>query len=113
MKIKIKAFLLILFLIFSVEFAQAQACEPITFSNVPPDTFNCMKSQLIDYGINVPSGNSGELSGHGITGNFVWDEESKLTIQITKKPRFISCGTADNEIGKFVQECQIVKENLG
>lgn len=106
MKIKVRAFLLVLCLVLSVGFVQAQACKPVTFNNVPPDTFECMKNQLINYGIDVPPGNSGELSGHGITAHFVWDENSKLTIEIINKPRFISCGTAENEIGKFVQECQ-------
>ena len=106
MKRKIKVSLLVLCLALSVGFAHAKPCEPITFSNVPPDTFECMKKQLQDYGIDVPPGNSGELSGHGIVGNFVWDGESKLTIQITNKPVFVSCGVADNEIGKFVQKCQ-------
>jgi hypothetical protein len=113
MKIIIRALLLVLCLVLSVGFAQARSCEPVTFYNVPPDTFECMKSQLIEHGIDIPHGNSGELSGHGIHARFVWDGESKLTIQITNRPVFISCGRADNEIGKFVQECQIVKENLG
>jgi hypothetical protein len=106
MKIKVKSFLLVLCLVLSVGFAQAQACKPVTFNNIPSGTFECMKNHLNDYGIHVPPGNIGELSGHGITAHFVWDGESKLTIQITEKPRFISCGTADNEIGKFVDECQ-------
>lgn len=107
MKIKIKVFLLVICLVFSVGFAQARSCEPITFNNVPPDTFECMKNQLIGYGINVPPGNSGELSGHGISAHFTWDGTSKLTIQITNRPIFISCGRADNEIGQFVKECQL------
>jgi hypothetical protein len=113
MKIKINVFLLVLCLVFSVGFAQAQACELLTFHNVPLDTFECMKNQLISHGIDIPPGNSGELSGHGITAHFSWDGESKLTIQITNKPRLISCGRADNEIGQFVQECQISKEISG
>jgi hypothetical protein len=97
--------LLVLSLIFPVGFAQAKSCESITFSHVTPDTFTCMKTKLQHYGISVPQGNSGKLSGHGIVGNFAWDGESKLTIQITKKPFFVSCQTADNEIKKFVDEC--------
>ncbi len=112
MKTIIRAFLLVLCLVLSVGFAQARSCEPVTFHNVPPDTFECMKNQLIDHGINVPPGNNGELSGHGIHAHFVWDGKSKLTIQITNRPVFISCGRADSEIGKFVQECQILKEVL-
>jgi hypothetical protein len=93
-------------LVLAVGFAQAKSCDMTTFSNVPPSTFECMKTKLQGYGISVPQGNSGELSGHGIVGNFAWDGESKLTLQITKKPFFVSCQTADSEIGKFVKECQ-------
>jgi hypothetical protein len=106
MNIKLKVSLLLLCLVFAIGFAQAQSCDKITLSNVPPHTFECMKTKLEGYGISVPPGNSGELSGHGIVGNFVWDGESKLTLQITKKPVFVSCQTADNEIEKFVKECQ-------
>ena len=103
---KIRISLLVMCLVFAVGFAQADSCKSVTFSNVPPDTFTCMKTKLQGYGISVPPGNSGELSGHGIVGNFVWDGKSSLTLQITKKPLFISCGTADSEIDKFVKECQ-------
>ena len=106
MNSKLKISLLILCLVFTVGFAQAKACDTTTFSNVQPDTFACMKTKLQGYGISVPPGNSGVLSGHGIVGNFIWDGESKLTVQITQKPFFVSCGTADSEIEKFVKECQ-------
>jgi hypothetical protein len=105
MKRKFMVFLLVICLAFSVGFAHAKPCEPTTFSNVPPDTFECMKKKLQDYGIYVPPGNDGELSGKGIAARFLWDGESTLTIQITEKPIFVSCGTADNEIKKFVNEC--------
>lgn len=102
---KLIAALLVLFLVFSVGFASAKSCEPTTFSNVSPDKFECMKTKLHNYGIAVPPGNSGELSGKGIAARFVWDGKSNLTIQITNKPFFVSCGTAVNEIKKFVDEC--------
>jgi len=106
MNSKLKVSLLVLCLVFAVGFTQAKSCEPTTLSNIPPNTFACMKTKLQGYGISVPPENSGELSGHGIVGNFVWDEKSKLAIQITKKPIFVSCGIADNEIEKFVKDCQ-------
>ncbi len=110
MKMKLIVSLLLLCLVFAVGLAQAQiggrGCEPITFSNVPPSTFECMKTKLQDYGIYVPPGDSGELSGKGIVANFEWDGKSALTIQVTRKPSFVSCSTADNEIGKFVDQCQ-------
>jgi len=102
--------LLMLCLVFSLGSAQAQigrnSCEPVTVPNVAPDTFECMKKKLQDYGINVPPGNKGELSGKGITGSFEWDGKSNLTLIITKKPFIVSCETADREIIKFVDECK-------
>lgn len=104
---KLIASLLVLCLAFSVGFAHAKPCEPTIFSNVPPDTFECMKTKLQDYGIYVPAGNEGELSSKGIAAHFLWDGESILTIKVTDKPAFVSCRTADNELKKFVDECQV------
>ena len=81
------------------------SCRPITFRNVPPDTFNCMKKKLQDYGIYVPSGNIGELSGKGITASFEWDGNSNLTITITQKPFIVSCEIAAQKIKGFVRDC--------
>jgi hypothetical protein len=103
---KLIAALLVLFLAFSIGFAHAKPCEPKTYSNVSPDTFACMKTKLQDAGIHVPSGDSGKLSDKGVAATFVWDGNSNLTIQITDKPAFVSYRTTDNEIGKFVRECQ-------
>jgi len=81
------------------------SCKPITFHNVPPDTFKCMKKKLQDYGIYVPPGNRGELSGKGITAYFEWEGNSNLTITITEKPFIVSCDTAARKIKAFVKEC--------
>ena len=107
MKRKLMASLLVLCLAFSIGFANAKKCETTTFSNVSPDTFACMKTKLQDAGIYIPPGDSGELSDKEIAATFLWDGNSNLTIQITEKPAFVSCRIADNEIGKFVQECQV------
>jgi len=110
MKKKLIAYLLVLFLIFPVGLAHAQFgggnCGPVAYSGVTPDIFECMKQDLLDYGIYVPPGQSGELSGNGITANFQWDGESRLTITVTDKPFFVSCGTVTDEIRQFAQNCQ-------
>ncbi len=107
---KLMASLLVLCLAFSVGLAHAQiggkGCEPKTFLNVTPGTFECMKTKLQDYGIDVPPGDSGELSGKGVAATFLWDGKSILTIKITEKPFVVSCETAAREITKFVEECQ-------
>ena len=81
------------------------SCRPITFRKVPPETFKCMKKKLQDYGIHVPPGNIGELSGKGITAIFEWDGKSNLAITITEKPFIVSCEVAAMKIKKFVREC--------
>lgn len=109
MKRKFIAYLLVLCLAFSIGLADAQiggnGCAPTSFLDVPPDTFECMKTKLQDYGISVLPGNFGELSGKGVTAVFLWDGKSILTIKVKEKPFAVSCETANNEIRKFVEEC--------
>lgn len=81
------------------------SCRPITLRNVSPDTFKCMKKKLQDYGIHVPPGNRGELSGKGIAADFEWDGMSNLTITITEKPFIVNCEVAAMKIKHFVKEC--------
>ncbi|MDQ1252795.1 MAG: hypothetical protein QG646_1927 [Euryarchaeota archaeon] len=110
MKRKLIAHLLVLLLIFPVGSAHAQfgggSCRSVTYSGVTPDLFDCMKQELRTYGVNVPQGESGELSGAGITADFKWDGESILTIRVKEKPFFVSCRTIANEIRQFAQGCQ-------
>lgn len=81
------------------------SCKPITFHNVPPNTFTCMKKKLQEAGINVPPGNKGELSGSGIVADFEWDGQAKLTITIKKKPFIVNCEVAAMKIKQFVRQC--------
>ncbi|WP_410510009.1 hypothetical protein RSJ42_07785 [Methanosarcina hadiensis] len=110
MKTKSIVLLLLSCLIFSLGLAQAQSeensCKSITFINVTPDAFECMKSRLQNYGIDVPPGNEGEISGKGVTGSFEWDGKSLLTITIEEKPFWVSCETADERVMLFVDECK-------
>jgi hypothetical protein len=110
MNLKLIVSLLLIFSVFSIGSAQAQfrgsSCESVTVSGITPDIFECMKTKLQNFGINVPPGNKGELSGHGITGTFDWDGNSYLTLQITRRPVFITCGTAEREITRFIDECK-------
>jgi hypothetical protein len=68
-----------------------------------------MKTKLQNYGISVPSGNEGELSSKGVSAHYLWDGRSSLVIKVTDKPDSVSCETADKELKKFVDECQISK----
>lgn len=104
------ACLILLCSIYSTGLAQAQfgggGCRPVTYSGITPDRFECMKQGLQDYGISVPSGESGEISGNGITANFEWDGRSKLTITVTEKPFFAGCGTITDRVRQFAQDCE-------
>jgi hypothetical protein len=97
-------------LVLSPGVAQAQigedSCKPIKFLNVTPDAFECMKTKLQDYGIEVQPGNEGELSGSGVTAEFEWDGRSELTITVKKRPPLVSCETADERLILFVDECK-------
>ena len=83
---KLIASLLVLCLAFSIGFAHAEPCKPATYSNVLPDTFECMKTKLQNYGVSVPSGNEGELSSKGISAHYLWDGKSTIAIKVTDKP---------------------------
>jgi hypothetical protein len=110
MKMKLIVSLLVMCLVFPPGLAQAQneenSCKPVTFVNVTPDAFECMKNRLQDYGIDVPPGNEGIISERGVTGSFEWDGKSVLTITIEEKPFWVSCETADERVILFVDECK-------
>ena len=110
MRVKLIFSLLIMCLVLSLGVAQAQSgensCKPIKFLNVTPEAFECMKKKLQNYGIDVPPGNKGELSGKGIIGSFKWDGKSILTITIKEKPFLVSCETADEKLIMFVDKCK-------
>lgn len=110
MKMKLIVSLLVLCLVFSAGFVQAQfggsGCRPIKFVNVTPDRFECMKERLQEEsGVSIPPGNEGELSGRGFTADFEWDGASNLTIRVTDKPFFVSCENIDQALIQFVKEC--------
>ena len=81
------------------------SCTPIKFRNVPPDVFNCMKKKLQEYGIHVPPGNRGEISGKGLLQISNGMGNLHLTITITEKPFIVSCGAVAGKIKGFVKEC--------
>lgn len=80
-------------------------CNPVTYHNVTPNVFICMKSKLAAAGIPVPPGNEGDMQGQGVKAHFSWDGASTLTITITDKPWIVSCGTVIGKIQDFVHSC--------
>jgi len=80
-------------------------CKPVTYHNITPDVFECMKKKLIDSGIHVPQGNSGDMEGSGVIAHFEWDGKSNLIITIKKKPFITSCGFVIGKIEDFVDDC--------
>lgn len=80
-------------------------CNPITFHNVTPSVFACMKNKLTEAGIPVPPGNEGDMQGQGVKAHFKWDGVANLTITVTDKPWIVSCGTVIGKIQDFVHSC--------
>jgi hypothetical protein len=83
-----------------------EGCQGISFKNVTPDVFSCMKQKLQNYGIEVSPGNSGVLEGNGIVAHFIWDGEASLVIDIKERPLNTYCGQVSGKLRSFVRECQ-------
>ena len=69
------------------------ACNMVSYHGVASDVFKCMKNELESYGIHVPSGNSGEMSGKGVTAKYSWDGK----IRLLTSPLQTSLGTPATE----------------
>jgi len=80
-------------------------CNPVTYHNVTPDVFKCMKKKLKDAGIHIPPENSGDMEGDGVKAHFEWDGKSNLKITIKSKPIILSCGYVIEKISGFLHEC--------
>ena len=80
-------------------------CNPVTYKNVTPDVFQCMKKKLEAAGIHVPPGNNGDMEGSSVKAHFEWDGKSNLTITIKDKSFIISCANVIGKITGFVHEC--------
>lgn len=104
MSMKIKASLVMISLFLTIGLVSAQNCEPQTFSKVTPAVFDSIKTCVQNYGIDVPSGDSGEISYMGVSAYFMWDGESNLTIQFTDLPCFISSDTANVKLDSFINQ---------
>ena len=79
---------------------------PVTYHNITPDVFECMKKKLKGAGIHVPQGNNGDMEGSGVKAYFEWDGKSDLIITIQKKPFILSYGFVLGKIKSFVDDCQ-------
>jgi hypothetical protein len=64
-----------------------------------------MKQKLAAAGIPVPPGNEGDMEGQGVKAHFKWDGAANLTITITDKPWYASCGMIIGKIQDFVHSC--------
>ena len=79
--------------------------DSVTYSNVKPNVFSCMKQRLTEAGVQVTQGNEGDLEGHGTKVHFKWDGMANLTITIEDKPWYISHVTITGKIHDFVLAC--------
>ncbi len=81
-------------------------CNKVIYHGVTSGVFECLKKKLENAGIHVPSGHSGQISGHGVTAKFSWDEgAATLSITITELPWYVSCGMATGRIHDQIQQC--------
>lgn len=83
-----------------------EGCQGIKFKNVTPEVFSCMKKKLQNYGMEVPSGNSGMFEGNGIIATFSWDGEANLVIEIKERSLNTYCGQVSGKFRAFFRECQ-------
>jgi hypothetical protein len=104
MNIKTKAYFLLISLVLTIGLASAQSCEPQTSSKVTPAVFSSIKTYVENYGISVPSGDSGEISYMGASAYFCWDGESTFTIKFTNLPFCISSDTATENLNVFINQ---------
>jgi hypothetical protein len=81
-------------------------CNPVTFHGVSPAVFDCIRAKLIAAGVmfSAPD-NAGTLTGHGVAASFSWDGADALTVTITGKPFFISCGHITGAIHDALVAC--------
>ena|ERR1700720_4748887 len=84
-------------------------CDPVTFgSTVVPITradLACLKDALVKSGVSVPDGDSGEISGHGITAQVEY-VEPMLTVTITNKHWYQPCSAIISAILDHIKTCQ-------
>jgi hypothetical protein len=81
------------------------ACTAITFHGVTPAVFDCLKAKLDAGGFPVSGDPNGTLTGDGVTAIYSWDGTGSLTVIVTKKPFFISCGHVTGAIHDALQAC--------
>ena len=83
-----------------------EGCQGISFTNVTPDVFSCMKKKLQKYGIEVSPGNSGVIEGNGLVAHFNWDGEANLLIEIKERSLNTYCGQVSGKFRSFMRDCQ-------
>ena len=78
------------------------ACDTLRFTRITSAVFQNLKSNLAGAGIDVPAGNSGSISGKGITAKFSWDGRDILVVQVTDKSFLAPSAMVNSELEKFV-----------
>ena len=80
-------------------------CAADSFTNFSAAAFKCLVAKAAKYGVKIGS-DSGSASSSGFTISWNYDRAaSKLTIQCTKKPIIIGCGTVRNQVKSQVADC--------
>ena len=79
------------------------ACEPITLHGITESTMKELDRKLQSLGLRLPSGNSGTISGKGVSASFSYDPKAQtLEVTVLEKPFFISCSMIEEQLKSAV-----------
>lgn len=74
------------------------ACDPLTFADVSPEKWECLKAKIGAEGYAV-TGDAGEASARGVTITWAYDAGGQtLTVQCVKHPMFLPCALVNSQI---------------
>jgi hypothetical protein len=80
-------------------------CAADSFTNVSAAAFKCLAAKAAKNGVKIDK-DVGTASSSGFTIAWNYDRAaSKLTIQCTKKPVIIGCGTVRDQVRSQVKDC--------
>jgi hypothetical protein len=81
------------------------ACDVEVFPGITQAVFDCMQTNLKAEGVSM-SGNSGELDGHGIVADYVFDPVAQtLTVTVQHKPWYVGCEDIAGAVRKALTAC--------
>jgi hypothetical protein len=75
------------------------ACEPITIEGVSQATMTELQRKIQGFGLKLPPGNSGTISGKGVSASFNYDPAAQtLEVTVLEKPFFVTCTMIEDQL---------------